>query len=1320
MQPKGESIQTESKVSKLNGQCKRRRQSESARVKPNQDDVLEIGRHTQAGNDLALDDTPKSPSSCLPRSENFAKRRKLSQIYEPSGNPVKYQCVESHASISNSQPANSKNKRHFLNVSKAVAEVSPTRRKQVTCTVPQNEPARQKPAASTVPQNDRIEATPKDQPIDEQGAGKQKQNASTGRAELDASRARINRKRASQNLRNNITQPNSVPIGGRADDSSDASIAPTSSRRQSSLRKTKLGKRKKRATIPIDDNNHTHCNTGQSHLPKDETCATRSDQPLPSKENSRNFTSHDSKHVCKKRKSNPIASKKSGHHFDELVRRRELDDYIASSESARKPFLGTTESTLKIKSLAKRRDKVKSGRRDVINSDSKDEFAAGVSPNFENGSHDGRGVDISDGRISQMEDHLSHGLVSRNRPKHDKLNAKPSSEILLPDDNNMAIRPRGSQKHGTGNKREVSKCTEKASLENGTQEESKDNYSVRDTTDDSEEKSETVQLRKEVVNLYKVNGTGTGKLVSTRSRSPSRVEKEGESVSGKNAIVLSSDKELNMTAGEQRANALVHDRCAPNDGGNKDSNGMSSTGVKMNIAEHDQIVRRVSKYKESGHGVWKNTSNIIDFEQVGTSGLKSAKKRNDDEDVGQGDKLERTGQYSTWSGGSSRIKSCKDEIESKLAVANGIPASENGNETSENDLIELVNYPKSNKAVLHNMRSELTVSLNEHVDPDDDIEASHHKKELCPPKSIALISSTDKQNKTVGMPYTPANEESEAVHRNGVDNCDKKRVSGKGSKSIFESVKSTKGNESPNLEQVGKSKFIWNSVRICTAEKSKNDSVNEVQEDTTKVDVVQDSKKRMKKKAPKSDKKSRKSQKLKKERGDAKEMLKSREKKRTPRLKKEYSVKCETTNGSIINLDAEAGATGQNERLPRGLGSERSTPLNKVINQRNGSVRSKCLVPILALAGREGGGHKLEHKKGLADLAEESDDEPETKVSPSMTPIRTNRSSRCKKFAVTSVIDLTTEEDAKADEGKAEDAAFEEVVTKMGDFGISSTMIDLKKTKFGKFVEPLSKEETMIVDKLVRSESDEKVVTVFGAGITLRGSDIKRLRGTRWLNDEIINAYVYLINARNKEIFSKSDVSKGIPRTVVFNTFFYTRLTATSSGYDYAGVRRWTHRAKVDVLNYDLILVPVNLGNHHWILGGIDMEREKFLFLDSMSGTDEVGVTDCLRRWLFDELRDKHGAEVAKRKKVFDWNKMENEYIVRRTGVLPESLESKSALAGRRAMVPQQTDGGSCGVFMSKIADCLSLGLKVYFMQPDILLIRQRMVLDLIRESVPM
>lgn len=242
------------------------------------------------------------------------------------------------------------------------------------------------------------------------------------------------------------------------------------------------------------------------------------------------------------------------------------------------------------------------------------------------------------------------------------------------------------------------------------------------------------------------------------------------------------------------------------------------------------------------------------------------------------------------------------------------------------------------------------------------------------------------------------------------------------------------------------------------------------------------------------------------------------------------------------------------------------------------------------------------------------------------------------------------------------------------------------------------------------------LATVKEANIRLCGEDFSCLRGSRWLNDEVMNSFVGLINSRNCKYFhgrcgqdgeNQPNFSREVefeshdqifvssrPRTHVFNTFFMARLS--QNDYDYNGVRRWLKRAGKKIDQLDLILVPMNLSNLHWVLVGIDLRHRHFLYLDSMMGKDCGDSIETLKRWLADEISDKIDRATADKLNISQWRSLVN----------PSYL-------------PRQLDGGSCGVFTLYMAEYLERGKRPDFIQDNITTMRQRTVLFLKHGALP-
>eukprot|EP00124_Ichthyophonus_hoferi_P002151 Ihof_evm2s136 gene=Ihof_evmTU2s136 len=140
-------------------------------------------------------------------------------------------------------------------------------------------------------------------------------------------------------------------------------------------------------------------------------------------------------------------------------------------------------------------------------------------------------------------------------------------------------------------------------------------------------------------------------------------------------------------------------------------------------------------------------------------------------------------------------------------------------------------------------------------------------------------------------------------------------------------------------------------------------------------------------------------------------------------------------------------------------------------------------------------------------------------------------------------------------------------------------------------------------------DPNEIIIQEFNQQIT-RGH-LKLLQGQNWLNDEVINFYMAMINER-----SKTDPS--LPQVHCFTTFFLPSLEDS-----YKKVMRWTRR--IDIFEKTQLIVPVHLGAH-WCLAIVHMKDKSVDYLDSLGGTNER-ATKLLLNYLSLESMDKKKIE---------------------------------------------------------------------------------------------
>ncbi|PWN90968.1 cysteine proteinase, partial [Acaromyces ingoldii] len=192
-----------------------------------------------------------------------------------------------------------------------------------------------------------------------------------------------------------------------------------------------------------------------------------------------------------------------------------------------------------------------------------------------------------------------------------------------------------------------------------------------------------------------------------------------------------------------------------------------------------------------------------------------------------------------------------------------------------------------------------------------------------------------------------------------------------------------------------------------------------------------------------------------------------------------------------------------------------------------------------------------------------------------------------------------------------------------------------------------------------------QISAIPGAGV--RDHDIQKLRPSTWLNDEVINFYMRLIQLRSDlAVTRRKEQSKkwrAFWDVHIFNSYFWQKF----SSQGYAGVSKWTRR--VDIFKKDLVLIPINMNDTHWICAAINLRRRRFELYDSMATSHATGSTFFrkLRQYLAAEYCDKKGKSSADDLFLDDsWT---------------DHFSEES---------PQQANGSDCGVFATMTLEQLS------------------------------
>ncbi|KAJ3436722.1 deneddylase 1 isoform c-related [Anaeramoeba flamelloides] len=276
------------------------------------------------------------------------------------------------------------------------------------------------------------------------------------------------------------------------------------------------------------------------------------------------------------------------------------------------------------------------------------------------------------------------------------------------------------------------------------------------------------------------------------------------------------------------------------------------------------------------------------------------------------------------------------------------------------------------------------------------------------------------------------------------------------------------------------------------------------------------------------------------------------------------------------------------------------------------------------------------------------------------------------------IIDLDFDEMEETRTSKRERTRVEKKL-KVNDFipKFDTSAYSQKKNANGDYF--LTKENLQSVDyalqnSLRTSQQDLLLFKKFNIGIRLSHFQCLRIGG--WLEDVVINFYLNLIHERSLRI-------KSYPKIYCFNSFFYESYSKNG----YSRVRRYTR--KVDLFEYDLILIPFHLGNH-WTLGVIDSKRKIFRYLDSMSGNNSLNYT------YLNGMKSYYSHEHLDKKKIN----------------IDEELNQNWSFS--KEFVPQQNNCNDCGVFTLLFADSVSAENSLWFSCKDMKRLRKRIIFEIL------
>ena len=149
---------------------------------------------------------------------------------------------------------------------------------------------------------------------------------------------------------------------------------------------------------------------------------------------------------------------------------------------------------------------------------------------------------------------------------------------------------------------------------------------------------------------------------------------------------------------------------------------------------------------------------------------------------------------------------------------------------------------------------------------------------------------------------------------------------------------------------------------------------------------------------------------------------------------------------------------------------------------------------------------------------------------------------------------------------------------------------------------PTSKLQRVVYRRSAEKEVYYRLSTINETMVELTTDDLRSLEPGRWLNDSIIDSYLALVAAR-------AESNATLESTKYMSSHWYRAWTLRN----YAGVQRWTRNS--DIFGYDVVLFPVNPGNH-WLLVVARTQTRSIEVFDSLPSAASVTVANSVRRYI--------------------------------------------------------------------------------------------------------
>ena len=236
----------------------------------------------------------------------------------------------------------------------------------------------------------------------------------------------------------------------------------------------------------------------------------------------------------------------------------------------------------------------------------------------------------------------------------------------------------------------------------------------------------------------------------------------------------------------------------------------------------------------------------------------------------------------------------------------------------------------------------------------------------------------------------------------------------------------------------------------------------------------------------------------------------------------------------------------------------------------------------------------------------------------------------------------------------------------------------------------LSSDQLHIIENLLKRDPCSLVLSnLCGCEITIR--KILCLRPGYWLNDEIINFYMVMLQRRHDRLVEQKQRNT---KFLFENSFLMATLFPEESKQYSFGETLKRRAIKKDVLNQERIFIPINISNTHWTLLIIFLDEKKLCYYNSLKDGGSKWLNIALT-WLKDVSKEIKGADD-------DFN-----------------IEEWKLIESDPTNVPQQHNIFDCGVFTIYCADYISDDLPLTYNQDQMPMNRKRICQAILNCSLP-